>query len=363
MIRVLHVVTYMGRGGLETMIMNYYRKIDRSQVQFDFLTHRDFKADYDEEITRLGGRIYHLPQLDPFSKKYHQLLTSFFQSHPEYRIIHVHQDCMSSVILKDAYQCGVPVRIAHSHSSSQDKNIKYLIKIFYKQFIPKYATELFACSDAAGQWMFGSLEYEVLNNAIDAEKYIFNPVVRKEMRHNLEINEDEIVLGHVGRFSFPKNHDFLVDIFSCVSRKIKAKLLLVGDGDLRSSIERKVKALGISDKVIFTGLRTDVNDLLQAMDVFVFPSHYEGLPVTLVEAQASGLPCVISNMVPKDCKITDLVEDISLSKKADVWAERICSYSDRIANRKNTYTEIKNSGFDIKENAEKLTKTYIELWK
>ena len=154
MIRVLHVVTYMGRGGLETMLMNYYRNIDRSRVQFDILVHRNFEADYDKEILSMGGRIFHISRLVPWSRSYRKKLKNFFLEHPEYRIVHVHQDCLSSVALQCAKECGVPVRIAHSHNRNQDKNIKYLIKLYYMKQIPKFATEYFACSKEAGDWMF-----------------------------------------------------------------------------------------------------------------------------------------------------------------------------------------------------------------
>lgn len=174
MIRVLHVVTYMGRGGLETMLMNYYRHIDQSKVQFDFLVHRKFEADYDEEIKALGGRIYHVSRLVPWSRKYKAELKHFFKSHPEYKIVHVHQDCLSSVALQCAKECGVTVRIAHSHNSNQDKNIKYLFKRYYMKKIPEVATELFACGKAAGDWMFGGKDYQLLPNAIATEKYIYD---------------------------------------------------------------------------------------------------------------------------------------------------------------------------------------------
>ena len=214
MLRVLQIVTDMGRGGLETMIMNYYRCSDRERIQFDFLVHRFERESYDDEIESLGGIIYRFPRLNPFSLSYKKILGEFFDSHPEYQIIHVHQDCLSSVILKVAKEHGVKTRIAHSHSSSQDKNIKYPIKLFYKRFIPRYATNLFACSEEAGKWMFNGADFSVLNNAIDAERYIFNPQKRREVRDSLGIAPDELLFGHVGRFSPVKNHDFLMDVFN-----------------------------------------------------------------------------------------------------------------------------------------------------
>lgn len=355
-IRVLHVVTHMNRGGLETMIMNYYRNIDRSKVQFDFLVHRKKKAAYDDEITALGGKIYRLPTLNPFSLSYRTILSNFFDKY-NYQIIHVHQDCMSSVILKEAKRHGVPVRIAHSHSSSQDKNMKYYIKLWYKRFIPKYATDLFACGDEAGNWMFNGANFKVVNNAIDAKAYSFNESVRNEMRERLGITDDEIVIGHVGRFSPTKNHTFLVDVFNELCKEKKAKLLLVGDGELRKNMEAKVNELGILDKVIFAGVQSDVASYLQAMDIFVFPSIYEGLPVTLVEAQAAGLPCIISDSIPKECIKTDLVHSCSLEQLIGLWIKVILNNT--YTKRENTYNQIKLSGFDIDSNAKWLQDFYL----
>lgn len=356
MIRILQVVTHMNRGGLETMLMNYYRNIDRSQIQFDFLTHRDYDGDYGKEILSMGGKIYHLPVLNPFSRKYKKRLTEFFDHHSEYRIIHVHQDCMSSVILKVAKKKNIAVRIAHSHSTSQDKNLKYFVKMYYRRQIPYFSTNLFACSVDAGKWMFGRHKFAVLNNAIDADKFRFDDTKRTIMRDRLQIREGELLVGHVGRFCYPKNHSFLIDIFNTIRKRISSKLILVGDGELKKDIEQKVKAYGLEDKVIFTGVISDVSEIMQAMDVFVFPSNYEGLPVTLIEAQAAGLPCLISDKIPVECKITDLVRQIPLTKSAEEWADQVIEFGKM--NRKNTLLEIRNAGFDIKEGAKHLQDFY-----
>ncbi|MGN0990317.1 MAG: glycosyltransferase family 1 protein [Candidatus Ventricola sp.] len=352
----------MGRGGLETMIMNYYRRMDRTKVQFDFLVHRDFRADYDDEIEQLGGRIYRIGRLIPWSRAYQQSLDTFFAEHPEYREVHVHQDCLSAVILKAAMKHGVPMRIAHSHNSSQDKNLKYLIKLYYKRQIPQYATALFACGRDAGDWMFGGKPYTIVNNAIDAAQYSYCPTRTMEIRRSLHIAENAFVVGHVGRFSPVKNHAFLLDVFDQLRRENeRAVLLLVGDGDLRSSMEEKAKTMGLEDHVLFTGVRNDVCDLMQAMDVFVFPSLYEGLPVSLVEAQAAGLPCLISDCVPDACMLTDLVQKVSLEESARQWAKRILAASATV--RRDRLGEIAASGFDIVSNAAWLQQYYIEHWK
>ena len=356
-IRVLQVVTHMNRGGLETMLMNYYRHIDREKVQFDFLVHRHERAAYDNEIEALGGRIYRLPRLVPWSISYHRALNAFFEEHTEYRVVHVHQDCLSSVILKVAQKHGIPVRIAHSHSTSQDKDLKYIIKLICKKSIPDYATELFACGKEAGQWMFGGAPFRILNNAIDAEQYRVNPARAASVRNALKIPADALVVGHVGRFSPPKNHNFLIDIFAEIHRlEPNAYLLLVGDGELRPGIEEKVWTRGLDNNVIFTGVRSDVPDLMQTMDVFVFPSLYEGLGIVIIEAQAAGIPCVISDNIPSACDLTELIHRLSLDEPAKRWAQKAFSLQ---KDDNDNYMQIAEAGFDIEENAQWLQNYYL----
>lgn len=354
MIRVLHIVTYMGRGGLETMIMNYYRHMNRSRVQFDFLVHRDFEADYEAEIRELGGRIYRLPPMNPFSPDYLGKLDAFFAEHREYRIVHCHLDCMAGIPLRAAKKYGVPVRIAHAHSNSQTKDAKYPVKLFFKRDIPKYATDLLACSRSAGGWMFGRDDFLVMNNAIDAAQYAHCPETEARVREELGIPADALVVGHVGRIDPPKNHEFLLRVFAKLPEN--ARLLLVGDGQLRQAAEKQAHELGVADRVIFTGIRKDVPRLLQAMDVFVFPSIYEGLPVSVIEAQAAGLPCLISDRVPIECKKTDLVRQIPLDAGTEVWAEAVLEAS-RL-DKTDTSGQIREAGFDIVRNARWLREFY-----
>ncbi len=360
-IRILQIVTYMGRGGLETMLMNYYRHIDRSKLQFDFLVHRDFEADYDAEIRSLGGKIFRLPPLNPVGSGYRKALDAFFDAHPEYRIVHCHLDCMAGIPLKAAKKHGVSVRIAHAHSSSQTKDLKYPLKLWFKRNIRKYATDLFACSEEAGKWMFGTDDFRVLNNAIDAASYACDPQVGAAVRKEFHIPEDALVIGHVGRFAPPKNHSFLVEILAEAMKSNDNTMgLLVGDGDLRSTVDEQVRKIGIAERVIFTGVRSDVNRLLQGMDVFVFPSIYEGLPVSLVEAQAAGLPCLISDKVPIECKKTELVTQLPLSLGAEQWAKAALQAAEQP--RENTLEQIKSAGFDIEENAAWLANYYLTLY-
>lgn len=356
-IRILHIVTYMGRGGLETMIMNYYRNIDRSKVQFDFLTHREERWDYDDEIEKLGGKIYRLPRLNPFNPNYIKALDGFFKEHKEYKIVHCHQDCLSGIPLKYAKKNGVPLTIAHSHNANQDKNIKYLVKLAAKKNICKYSDHLFACGKEAGEWMFNTSDFEILNNAIDTKKYIYNEEKSLEMKEKLGVT-DKFVVGHVGRFRPQKNHSFVIDIFKEVCEKEpNSILLLVGDGPLEEEIKKKVHDLGLEDKVKFLGSRDDVNDLMQAMDVFILPSLYEGFGIVLIEAQASGLKCVISESIPTDAIISEKVKQLSLGDDISTWAKEILSSK---SERKEGIEDIEKSKYDIKSNAKWLENFYIE---
>lgn len=361
MIRILHVVTFMGMGGLETMLMNYYRHIDRSKIQFDFLVHRDFRADYDDEIESYGGKIFRLPRLNPLSKKYKKDLNSFFKQHREYRVVHVHQDCLSSIILKVAKCNGVPIRIAHSHINDVNIDAKYPIKLYYKRQIPKYATHLMACSDAAGRFMFKNEMFSILKNPINTQNFKFSESKYRRMRSEFFIDDDTLTIGHVGRFEPAKNHTLIIDIFEKIlARKENARLVLVGDGYLRKSIELYAKSKGIHSSIIFTGKRSDIPDLLNAMDVFLMPSLYEGLGIACIEAQANGLPCIISDSVSKDCDITDLVTRLSLSDSVDIWAKTVIEsetkdrfvYCDRVIGK----------GYDVNENAKILTDFYLKVW-
>ncbi len=362
MIRVLHVVTYMGRGGLETMLMNYYRHIDRTRVQFDFLVHREFESEYDREILSMGGKIHHVSRLVPWSRSYREELKAFFRAHPEYRIVHVHQDCLSSVALQCAAECGIPVRIAHSHSAGAVKNLKYPIKRFYMKKIPDYATALLACGKQAGQWMFGGAAFQVVPNAIDLNAYAFDPGLSVRKREALGLT-DNLVIGHVGNFTPAKNHGFLLEVFRELSlRREDAVLLLAGDGEGKTAAMEKAKALGICDRVKFLGSRRDVPELMQAMDIFVFPSLYEGLPVTLIEAQAASLPCLISDRVSKESVITEaLVTRKSLDDGAKEWVEQVLQMLDKP--RMDRCEEIRNAGYDIEAAAARLQGAYIRAWK
>lgn len=360
-IRILQIVTKMNYGGIENMLMTYFRNIDRKKVVFDFLSHYEGKQDFEEEITALGGNLYKLPRLNPFSMSYYKRLEKFFKEHPEYRVVHSHLDCMAGIPLIVAKKCGVKVRIAHSHSSNQNYNFKYPIKLMCKKIIPKIATALFACSKQAGNWMFNTSSYKVLCNAINSLSFRYSPDMEKEVKDILKLQK-RFVVGHVGQFRKEKNHFFLLDIFAEVLKKDSSSVLvMVGEGDQMEPAKTYAEELGITSNVMFLGARNDVNKLLQGFDIFVLPSKFEGLPVSVIEAQAAGLPCVVTDCVPQECcDVTGNAVRLSIKEKPAVWAEKILSYKG--FNKQDAYEQIKNAGFDIKENARWLEEYYINAY-
>lgn len=364
-IRVLNMFTIMDRGGAETMVMNYYRHIDRTKVQFDFLVHREQRGAYDDEIERMGGRIYRMCPVYPQNfSRYKRDLRTFFRAHPEYKIIHSHMSELGYFAFREAERQGVPVRICHAHNAPHGFDAKMIIRTYFKKRMMPYLTHLFMCGEESGKWLYGEKNksrFIMLNNAIDAAVYSFDASKRQEMRRQLGLT-DELVIGHVGRFNPQKNHPFLLNIFAALLKKEpNAVLLLVGGGADMPKIQAKAQELGIAERVRFLGVRSDVADLMQAMDVFVFPSLYEGLPVTMVEAQASGLPCIISDKVPPECILTEgLVNIMPLSASPEAWAEKILTM--RAVPRTDRREEIAAHGFDITTEAVKLQEFYLDAY-
>jgi len=352
--RILQVVTYMGRGGIESMLMNYYRCMDRTQLQFDFLVHREFRADFDDEIETMGGRIYRIPPMNPASHSYRKALADFFRQH-SYRVVHCHLNYMSGIILHAAKKVGIPVRIAHAHTANMAPGWKQVVRRLCKYLIPVTATHLFSCSTDAGKAVFGSWRFSILANAIDTESFTPNGVFRDQMRIELKLDEAFTVM-HIGRMIYAKNHEFLLNTFEEVlAIKPDTKLVIVGDGELRSEIEARVSEFP-KGSVMLLGTRTDISNLLQAADVFVFPSHFEGLPVTLIEAQAAGLPCIKSDNVTNEAVVTNLVTSLPLGDPK-LWAEEILKK--RGIPSTDQSQAIIDSGYDIHTAAKKLENFYL----
>ncbi|MGW8424552.1 glycosyltransferase family 1 protein [Peribacillus simplex] len=364
-IRILHILNSMNRGGSETMIMNYYRNIDRKKVQFDFLLTAQEKSDYEDEIISLGGNIHRVPPIQMKSiYKFFVQLNEFYKQNSGYRIVHSHRSSVSSLFLLLAKRNNIPIRIAHSHSSKSELGVKGRIRNALMLPLKYSCTDMFACGQVAGEWLFGKEKndtFTIVNNAIEAKEFVYNPTTRDKLRNELNISE-KFVLGHVGRFSHPKNHEFLIDIFYEVYKKnSNSVLLLVGSGELEEAIRKKVEMLGLTHVVKFLGLRLDIPHILQTFDVFVFPSHFEGLPVVTIESQASGLKTIVSSDITKEIQITDLVKSISLSDSPELWAKYILQWENGYE-RKDTYIKIEESGYDIKQEVKKLEKFYMQSY-
>ncbi|MCA0756493.1 glycosyltransferase family 1 protein [Paenibacillus sp. N4] len=366
MIRVLQCVHGMNRGGLETFIMNVYRNIDRARIQFDFLVHTDDKCDFDDEIVALGGNIFSIPSRHSGLIKNRKALDEFFRRHKEYKIVHMHSSSLSYVEpLRAAKKYNVPIRIIHSHSTQEGGSFihKYIHK-WNQLFIKLDATHHIACSDLAGEWMYGkkirnSNSYKIINNGIKTNQFLFSREKRQKVREKLGVS-GKFVIGHIGRLTYPKNHEFLIEIFNIFHKMdSNSLLLLVGEGELRSQIEQKIKKLNLENSVILTGKRDDIADLLQGMDIFIFPSHFEGLPVTLVEAQTAGLPCIVSDNITKQVKITDNIVYEKLESSISVWVERILDIKKNYL-RKNERENIVNAGFDIDAVTNEMQKIYLK---
>lgn len=366
-IRIAHIVGKWLGGGVEAVIMNYYRHIDRDKVQFDLICDNDSTDIPYEEIEKLGGKVILIP---PYQKvfKYIKELKRVLKE-GEYKIVHSHINTLSVFPLYAAKKAGVPVRIAHSHSTTNKKEWKKnLMKLALRPFAKTFATDYFACTEHAGRWLFGNKEYEkgnvyVLNNAIDLDKFKYDEKIRKEKRKELKIKDDTIVIGHIGRFVEQKNHRGLIDIFSEIHKlNENTILLLAGQGPLMEEMKEKVKSLDLEKNVKFLGQRSDANELYQAMDYFALPSLYEGLGIVLIEAQCAGLPCIASTEVPEIAKVTENLDFLDLSTEPKIWAVNILE-SLKNHKRKAYVKEIKGKGYEITTEAHKLEDKYIKFSK
>lgn len=374
MIKVLHIFGEpISNGGQESYLMNMYRNVDHSKVIFDFFT--PYYCDNEnikKEIENLGGKIYIYNGRfngEGNKKDLKKNVKDFFEEHKEYKIVHIHSGSTFALmyISKIARTSGVENVIVHSHCGGF-KNLKYkVIKLISTPYLLKYPTKYYACSNLAAEWKFPKSivknnKYVVLKNAVDTSKLYYSEEIRNKMRKELKI-EDKFVVGHIGRFSIQKNHEFIIDVFRKILEKKKnSVLLLIGTGELQDNIKLKVKELGIEKNVLFLNLRKDINELLNSMDVFLLPSFFEGLPVVGIEAEATGLPVYTSDRVTKELPIQDLVKYYSLDDGSEKWANNIIDdYKGK--NRRNTTDEIIKSGYDVKVAAKIMQDYYIEMGK
>ena len=365
-IRVLHMIGCLEIGGSQSMIMNIYRNIDRRIIQFDFVIDKDVKSPLYKEITQLGGKIYKMPKFNGINIiEVQSSWKKFFENHPEYKILHSHVRSYASIYLPIAKKFGLKT-IIHSHSTSNGTGLASLVKRVMQFPLRYQADYLFACSKEAGEWLFGKKiidhsNFIIIPNAIDTKKFKFNEEARERIRNELKIN-NKFVVGHIGRHASPKNPIFLLKLFAEIYKaEPNARLLQVGQGELTNQMKEECDKLGIADKVIFTGSRDDIPDLLSAMDVFVFPSLWEGLGMVAVEAQANGLNVIASDAVPPLADIgAGIFHYMSLNQSAEEWAEKILKYANN--KRCEKAVEIaKNVGWDIYDTTVKLKKMYCNI--
>ncbi|HAT4090150.1 TPA: glycosyltransferase family 1 protein [Clostridium perfringens] len=361
MIRILQVVNSMERAGLETMLMNYYRNIDRTQVQFDFLTHRSYRGVYDEEIEAMGGKVYYAPRLYPQNYiKYFKFMKNFFKEHPEYKIVHSHIDTMSAFPLYAAKISNIPIRIAHSHTSKLDKDAKLFIKYLAKLVVPYVSNVYYSCGKVAGEFLYGKKEFHIINNAINLSKFKYDSRIREKVREELQIKND-FVIGHVGRYCYIKNQMFLLEILKEVLKTLpNAKLLLIGTGEDEEKLRKKANELGIKESVYFLINRSDVERLYQVMDVFVMPSFFEGVPLVGIEAQANGVPCIFSDKISKEILLTDNAQMQNIENGVEFWANKIINID--VKRDEENIDKLSKEGYDISFEANKLMQQYLNLY-
>lgn len=358
-IRILHQVAGIGSGGVESLLVNLHRNIDKSLVQFDYVLSYDWgKGYYQEEIKKLGGRIYQLPEGGLIKQLFYFFI--FLRKHPEYSIIHTHRGALGSLFLLVALMAGKKNRICHSHYASRSEKFVAFMTEIMKPVVKIVSTKKFACGTGAGDYLYGKSNYEILKNSIDLSKFAY-PGCRLEKRLRLGFSENEIVYGHVGRFNEQKNSLFVIDVFNEIYKKQRnARLLMIGDGELIDDCKRRVREYEIDDLVTILSNRSDVNELLQVMDMIVFPSRYEGFSLAMIEMQAASLRILTSDMVSSDINLTGDVYFKSLEDSAESWAKeaiRLSKYDRNSVNRSVLYQQ----GYDIKMEAMKLQRFYLSL--
>ncbi|MFS0655145.1 glycosyltransferase family 1 protein [Bacillus sp. 179-C3.3 HS] len=369
--RVLHIVGGMNRGGAETMIMNVYRALDKSSLQFDFITHREDICDYDEEIRQLGGRIFYVPSIGKTSPlAFVKTLSQTIKRTGPYQAVHAHTDFQTGFSALAAKLAGVSVRICHSHNTAWKQSPswfdQWMLKGF-RQLIFAFSTRLVACGEDAGAFLFGqkkmrSGRVDILPNGIDLD--LFQQLGQERgahMKKQLNLHEKKLVIGHIGRFHQQKNHAFLIKLANTLKAQgVSFQLVLVGDGPLRQEVESNVIRAGLKDDVLFTGVVSEVPEYMKAFDVFVMPSLFEGLPLVLVEAQASGLPCVISDHITEEVDLgCGLITRISLEAPEADWVEEILEvYQAESPPQEVITAQLAKRGFDVKQNITRVMNVY-----
>lgn len=358
--RILFISHHLNRAGTEAFMMSVFREIDHSRFQVDFLIYDQAETDYTREVKAAGCKVWRVPSRRDSPWGWYQSLNVFFKTHAsEYTAIHYNGNGLTTIApIIFAYKYGIPIRICHAHSSSSAGFHNKLLHYLLRGTAKRLTTHHFACSSLAAKWFYGTSPAVVIRNGIDTNRFAFNPQVREEARALLHIQPATTVIGHVGRFGVEKNHTFLLDIFAeYLKLNANAVLMLIGIGPLMDDIRKKAKDIGVADKVLMMGERGDVPRLLQAMDLFMMPSTFEGQPFVLIEAQCSGLPCLISDVINDDIRLTHNVEKLHLTQTADIWAQKVETVM-KDFNRKDESLTIEERGYSISSTIKYLEKVY-----
>lgn len=367
MIRVLHVVGKFNIGGAESRIMDLYRHIDRTQIQFDFMQHTQEECAFEQEAQALGAHVYHVPRFKVYNiMSYKKAWRQFMKEHPEIRVVHGHMTSTAGIYLPIAAKKQHAYTIAHARSAGVDAGLKGKLTRLLRSRLSRQCDQCFACSKLAGEAVFGSSAMEtgrvmIIPNAIDVSAFAYDTEKRRKIRERYNLAEQDFVIGHVGRFDTVKNHTYLLDIFAeCYKQNPAMRLMLVGDGPLRGEIEEKADALGLGNVVIFTGNQKKVSDYYQAFDFFLLPSFYEGLPGTAIEAQTCGIAGILSDTITDEAVVTDLMQQKSIALPPGEWAKDILSFcgQNRREERHSRVGEVRDAGFDVKQQAEWLMEFY-----
>lgn len=360
--KILHIANMNKGSGVASFLMNYYRYIDRKKIHFDFLSYSLLENNYIEEIQQLGGNVFNAPNYKKHFFKYKKYIQKII-ANGDYDIIHCHDFLLNIISLLHAKRNGIKIRIIHSHNSFNSSLWKRLLVYLFRNFWFVFATDYFACSTSAAFFLFGRIyRFHIFTNAIEPEMFAYNNVSRNNIRNECCIPEDAFVIGYVARFVKEKNHLFLLDVFlNIVKKENNAYLLLVGDGILQEKVKNYADKINISKNILFYGISKNVNKLYSAMDVFVFPSLFEGLPVTGIEAQCAGLPVVASLNIPKTMQVSPLVQWIDLKSGPEKWAEKVLEYSTS-RERKDMSEIITQNGYNIKVECKKLEAEYNKLY-
>lgn len=362
-LKVLHVVGAMNRAGTETMLMNIYRNIDRKKIQFDFISYSQNEAHYDQEIECLGGRVIRLRKTQSVKEIYNAI-----KKYGPYDVVHSHTLFHCGIANLAAQLAGVKIRIAHSHTTldTNESYIRTIYKSLMRKLIHLTSTKLLACSKGAAQYLFGDKDLVKIKdsyfpNVVDYTKFLKQPINEVVEFKKKEDLENKIVIGHIGRFMDAKNHSFLIETMKCILKKDnRFTLLLVGDGELRERIEAEAKKSGIDSHIRFVGIRDDIPTLLHSMDLFVFPSLYEGLGLVLLEAQACGLPCIVSEAIQPEADLKiGLMTQLILNKGPEVWADTIrTGFYKKEENIKNILNGFEKEGYSLSKGISNLMDIY-----